>query len=78
MTVEKITISVPATIAAQVRKAVSDGSAESVSAYFTAAAAQTTRHGALQALLDEMNAEYGPPTPADFAWADEALNSRRA
>lgn len=71
----KIAISVPDDVAADARRAVSAGEAASVSAYFSEAAARQRRSETLSQFVDDLLAEHGPPSAADYAWADEVLGS---
>jgi Arc/MetJ-type ribon-helix-helix transcriptional regulator len=69
----KIAVSLPDELAAAARRAVDDGRAASVSAYVAAALARQVREDDVTALLAEMRAEHGAPSPEDYAWADEVL-----
>lgn len=72
--IEKIAISVPHALMQRVRRAVARGEAASVSAYFTAAAEEKSKHDDLGQLLGEMLAESGGPlTERERHDADRAL-----
>jgi hypothetical protein len=69
----KIAISLPDELAEAVRRAVTEDRAPSVSAYIADMIRERERAQGLAALLDEWDAELGPPTAEDYAWADEQL-----
>jgi len=69
----KIAISLPNELAEAVRRAVAEERASSVSAYIADMIRERERAQGLAALLDEWEAELGPPTAEDFAWAEEQL-----
>jgi len=77
--VAKITISLPAQQAEQVRSAVARGEASNVSQYISAALAAVTTSVAtddedtLADLVADMIAEDGVPSPDAYAWADKVL-----
>jgi hypothetical protein len=73
---EKVSITVPPHTVQAARMAVEQNRADSVSAYFAAAADQTERLLSLSGLLAQMTAEHGPPTPDDYLWADTVLGLR--
>lgn len=73
MTVEKITVSLPAELVAEARLAVALGKAASVSAYVAQAMARHKREDDLAALLDEMDEEFGPPSDEAYEWAAAQL-----
>lgn len=79
--VAKLTISLPAEQAEQVRAAVARGEAASVSSYISTAlatvmpASPSEDDDPLVELLAEMDAEYGPPSPEAYAWADEVMRA---
>lgn len=79
--VAKLTISLPPEQVERVRAAVARGEAASVSSYISAALATvmpampSEDDDPLVELLDEMDAEYGPPSPEAYAWADEVMRS---
>lgn len=70
---KKITVSLPDDQVEQARRAVAAGRAASVSAYVTEALTRRSADDDLIDLLAEMDAEYGPPTAEDYAWAERAL-----
>lgn len=74
----KITVSLPDAAVAAAKKAVAEGRAASVSAYVAHALTETYGDTAggkrpLLKLLDELEAEYGPPSEEDRHWARVAL-----
>lgn len=69
----KIAVSLPAELVAQAEEAVRVGQARSVSAYVASAMAEKGRGDALNAVLDEMDALYGPPSEEAEAWARRVL-----
>jgi Arc/MetJ-type ribon-helix-helix transcriptional regulator len=69
----KIAVSLPDELVTAARQAVADGRAASVSAYVAEAIADRRADEDLARLLDEMDAEHGPPTGEHFAWARRAL-----
>lgn len=69
----KIAVSLPDEQVERARRAVAEGRAASVSAYISEALAQMPQEGSLEALLDELDRELGPPTAEDYAWADRML-----
>jgi Arc/MetJ-type ribon-helix-helix transcriptional regulator len=73
-TAAKIAISLPTSLAARARRAVSRGRAASVSAYIASALEAQATLDDLEALFDEMLAETGGPlTAAERRAADKAL-----
>ena len=70
----KLTISLPDDLAAEVRAAVRDGRAPSVSAYVAKAiSALHDAPASLTEFLDGWEAEAGPPSAEAKAWAKEQL-----
>lgn len=70
---KRITISVPAEIAAKAQRAADGGEVESVSAYFAGLAAREPDWVEARAVVDAMIAEMGGLSEADLAWAKAAL-----
>ena len=70
---EKIAITLPAKVAAAVRDEVKAKHAPSVSAFITRAVEDKLETDRLQAVLDEMDAEYGALSEADREWARQIL-----
>jgi len=70
---EKVTISVPAARLARARAAVASGRAASVSAYVDQALAEKEERISLDAVLDAMDRELGPPSREAEAWARRVL-----
>ena len=77
MTVAKIAITIPQEQLLRARRAVRTGQAESVSGYITRALVQQERRETLQALVNDLMAEYGQPTREETKWAKRALGRRR-
>ena len=69
----KIAVSLPDHLVEAARAAVRDGRAPSVSAVVAQALTSHLRGNDLQSLLDDLDAELGPVSPAAIAWADSAL-----
>ncbi len=73
----KVTITVPAEVLERAKTLVRKGHARSLSDYISEAlAAQVAAdegEGGLDEFLDQLDAELGPPSEADFAWARAAL-----
>jgi Arc/MetJ-type ribon-helix-helix transcriptional regulator len=69
----KITVSLPDHLVEAARAAVRDGLAASVSGVVAEALRSHLRGGDLTSLLDEWDAESGPPAPEVLAWADAVL-----
>jgi antitoxin ParD1/3/4 len=69
----KIAVSLPDELVAAAKRAVDEGRAASVSAYVAVALARQVREDDLTALLAEMRAAHGAPSPEDYAWADQVL-----
>lgn len=69
----KIAVSLPDELVAAARAAVAEGRAASVSAYVAEAIAEKSRRRSLGQLLDEWDAELGPPSAEDDAWARSAV-----
>jgi len=65
----KLTISLPDDLAGEVRAAVQAGRAPTVSAYIAKAIEWVRDRPTLEQVLDEMDEEFGPTTPAELAWA---------
>ena len=73
MSWKRITISVPAEIAAKAARAAEAGEVESVSAYFAGLAAREPDWVEARAVIDEMIAEAGGISDEDLAWARSVL-----
>jgi Arc/MetJ-type ribon-helix-helix transcriptional regulator len=69
----KIAVSLPDDLVEATRAAVRDGRAASVSALVAQALRSHLRINSLQSFLDDLDAELGPPSPEDLAWADSVL-----
>jgi Arc/MetJ-type ribon-helix-helix transcriptional regulator len=69
-----VTVSLPHHLVEAARAAVRDGGlAPSVSGVVAEALRSHLRGGDLTSLLDEWDAEFGPPAPEVLAWADAVL-----
>lgn len=77
MTAAKIAITLPREQLARARAAVRRGRADSVSAYIVRALREQEREESLQALIEELVAEYGEPTREEKAWARRVLRPKR-
>jgi len=73
MTTVRIAVTLPPEQVKAAKRAVKEGRAPSVSAYVADALACQQRADSLTALLEELVAEHGEPSPADYAWARQAL-----
>ncbi len=69
----KIAVSLPDELVEQARAAVAAGRAASVSAYVADALREKERRRTLDDWLDEQEAELGPITEEESAWADYVL-----
>ncbi len=69
----KIAVSLPDHLVEAARTAVREGRAASVSAVVADALRSYLRVDTLQSLLDELDAEFGPVSPENLAWADSVL-----
>jgi hypothetical protein len=72
---KRITISVPAEIAAKAARAAASGEAESVSHYFAQLAAREPDWAQARAIVDEMIADAGGISNEDAAWARVVLGT---
>jgi Arc/MetJ-type ribon-helix-helix transcriptional regulator len=70
---KKIAVSLPDDQVDAIRRAVSDGRADSVSGFIASAVARAERENSLVTLLDDLDRELGSPGADDYAWADKAL-----
>jgi Arc/MetJ-type ribon-helix-helix transcriptional regulator len=71
----KLTISLPDEVAEEVRAAVRNGQAPSVSAYIANAIEWVRDRPTVGQVLDEMEEEFGPIPPEVQAWADEQFSN---
>ena len=69
----KIAVTVPEHLMKVVDKEIAEGRAPSVSAYVSEAIAEFTEGDTLDALLDEMDEEFGPPSKEAHEWARTVL-----
>ena len=72
----KIAISLPDELVESARQAVAERRAPSVSAYIADAMERRAREDSLTALLDEMDREFGPPSPEVVARVERDLGLR--
>ncbi|MBF6619312.1 MAG: ribbon-helix-helix protein, CopG family [Patulibacter sp.] len=70
---QRITITVPDDVLADVKSVVDRGGAPSVSAFFAAAARDAIPGDSLEKLAADMEAEFGPVPPEIQEWADRIL-----
>lgn len=73
MSAERITVTVPGDLLRAARAEVKAGRSASVSAVVTGALAARLRRARIEAVLDELDAQYGPPGPEAEEWARRAL-----
>lgn len=73
MALKRVTIRVPEEVLAKARRAVDEGRAASVSAYFVRLAAREPDWVAAQKVIDELIAEMGGIDPETEAWVDSVL-----
>lgn len=73
MTTEKIAISLPREQVESARRAVEQGRSPSVSRYISQAVARAEQIDSLEALLNEMDSQYGPVDEQTMKRVDEAL-----
>jgi len=70
----KIAVSLPDDQVAALKSATAAGRAPSVSALVSEALAEKFQRDSLAALVADIIAEDGPPSPEDYAWAEKALD----
>ena len=73
MTRVKIAITIPQELLVQVKDAVEQGEATSVSAYISEAVQRRNAKRPLDLYVEMLKAEHGEPSPEAYAWADEQL-----
>jgi hypothetical protein len=73
MNTAKVAIAIPKEVLALARKEVKQGRARSLSAYVSAAIDERLRRDELERLLDQMDAEHGPPDKRATAWARRVI-----
>lgn len=69
----KITVSLPDEVAADAKRAVSEGRAPSVSAYVASAIANQREQDTLDELITQMEADGGSPSADAFEWAQAVV-----
>lgn len=77
MTKAKIAISLPKDQLVRIHREVRAGRADSVSGYIAQVLAEHERRESLQALLQDLIAQYGKPGAEDLKWAERALAPHR-
>jgi hypothetical protein len=73
MTDRKVTVALEPGVIRRAKAAVKGGRAKSLSALVNAALDEQLRRDDLEELFDRWDAERGPPTPEDEAWAARVL-----
>ncbi len=73
MATEKITVALEPDLVKRAKRAVKAGRAKSVSALVNSALEDRLRKDDLDALFEQWDAERGPPTTGDRAWAARVL-----
>jgi len=73
MAVKKVTVALEPGVVRRAKAAVRGGRAKSLSALVNAALDEQLRRDDLDALFDRWDAERGPPTAEDEAWAARVL-----
>ncbi len=73
MGAERVTVTVPAELLRAAREEVQAGRRPSVSAVVTSALAEHLRRQRMEQVLDEIDAEHGPPSAEATEWAKRAL-----
>lgn len=73
----KLAITVPAAQARAIKRAVAEGSAESISAFLSAAAAEKLEADALGDIVAEMKRDFGEPGPDLYAEVEAAIAGQR-
>lgn len=71
----KIAVSLPDHLVAEARAAVAEGRSASVSAYVAQAMDEKSKRRTLAEVLDDFDAELGPPSAAAIQRADSALDA---
>lgn len=73
MPVQKVTVALEPEVARRAKAAVRGGRAKSLSALVNAALDERLRRDDLEELFAQWDAERGPPTAEDEAWAADVL-----
>ncbi len=73
MTMAKVALTIPKDSLMQAKKEVATGRAKSLSSFVSEALDEKLQRGALTAILDAMDAEYGKPNAGERAWAKRVL-----
>lgn len=73
MAVQKVTVALDPAVVRRAKAAVRRGRVKSLSALVNVALDEQLRRDDLDALFDQWDAERGPPTVEDEAWADRVL-----
>jgi hypothetical protein len=75
MTSAKVALSIPSELLEQAKAEVAAGRAKNLSVFVSEALDQRLRRDELNAILDAMDAEHGPPNKSAKAWAKRILGS---
>jgi hypothetical protein len=75
---QKLAITVPVAQARAIKRAVAEGSAQSVSAFLSATAAEKLEANAIESVVAEMKRDFGPPEPELYREVEAALAAQRA
>jgi hypothetical protein len=75
MTSAKVALSLPADLLEQAKMEVATGRAKNLSVFVAEALDQRLRRDELNAILDAMDEEHGPPNKAAVTWAKRVLGS---
>ena len=73
MTMEKVALTIPASVLRMAKKKVRAGRAKSLSAFVSQAVDEKLRRDELTEILDAMDADLGPPNKGARAWAKRVL-----
>lgn len=68
---QRVTITMPDDVLEEVRRRVADGRARNVSSYISSLVEESVRTDGLLELLDELDAEEGPPSEEAQRWGRE-------
>jgi hypothetical protein len=73
MATEKVTVALAPNVVRRAKRAVREGRAKSLSALVNTLLDEQLRRDELEELFAQWDAERGPPSPEDEAWADRVL-----
>jgi hypothetical protein len=71
----KVAVSIPKDVLAQAKAEVASGRAKNLSVLVSEALDERLRRDELDAILDAMDAEHGPPSKAARTWAKRVLGT---